>query len=79
MLIFLFLQILAAHFDELHAGRLKHAFSSVSVLAIATALPYRENHRLLMISPYRFIRLRGFVRASRTAVLAANQLPSLSA
>ena len=47
MVIFLFLQILAAHFDDIHAGRLKHAFSSVNVLAIATALPYRNNHRLL--------------------------------
>jgi len=47
MLIFLFLQVLAAHFDDIHAGRHKRAFSSANVLAIATALPYRNNHRLL--------------------------------
>jgi hypothetical protein len=54
MFIFLSLQILAAHFDDLQAGRLNHSFFSVNVLATATALPYRSNHRLLMISPYRY-------------------------
>jgi hypothetical protein len=68
MLIFLSLQIFAAHCDDLYSWRLKRAFSSVNVLPIATALPNRNNHRLLMISPYPY-------SSARVCASGANSFP----
>jgi len=58
------LRILVAHFDDLRAGALKHALSFVDLLGEATALPDCSNHRLLMISPYRYSSAR--IRAGKS-------------
>jgi hypothetical protein len=58
------LQILVAHFDDLRAGALKHALSFVDLLDEATALPDCWNHRLSIISPYRYSSAR--VRAGES-------------